>query len=130
MKPPPKPSPPPAAADPRADAAVAGVDPQALIPAEVRGTDRATGFADAADFARDVAGKLEAAQKAKKYSLYLELGAEYASVKDRGTIYEAAKQIILRMRDARPDKASEVTEVWLMISGRQVFRVLLHPSEP
>jgi Domain of unknown function (DUF4157) len=130
VKPPPKPSPPPAAADPRADAAVAGVDPQALIPAEVRGTDRATGFADAADFARDVAGKLEAAQKAKKYSLYLELGAEYASVKDRGTIYEAAKQIILRMRDARPDKASEVTEVWLMISGRQVFRVLLHPSEP
>ena len=58
----------------------------------------AAGFADAREFASDVARKLDAAQ-----------------------------QIILAIRDALPHKASEVTEVWLTINGRQVFRVRLHP---
>jgi len=75
-----------------------------------------------------VAFKLDAAQKAKNASVSMELGAEYAGVKDRGAIYESARQIILAIRDALPDKASEVKEVWLTVNGRQVFRVLLQPS--
>jgi hypothetical protein len=127
-KPPPKPSRPQATLDPQAEAAVARVDPNALIPAQARGTAQATGYAEAAEFARAVAFKLDAAQKAKNASVSMELGAEYASVKDRGAIYESARQIILAIRDALPDKASEVNEVWLTVNGRQVFRVLLHPS--
>ena len=127
-KPPPKPSPPQAALDPQAEAAAAHVDPNALIPAEARGTAQATGYADAADFARAVAFKLDAARKVKNPSVFMELGAEYANVKDRGAIYESARQIIFSIRDALPDKASEIKEVWLTINGRQVFRVLLHPS--
>jgi uncharacterized protein DUF4157 len=127
-KPPPKPSRPQAALDPRAEAAVARVDPNALIPAEARGTAQAAGYADAAEFARAVAFKLDAAQKAKNASVFVELGAGYANVKDRGVIYESARQIILAIRDALPDKASEVKEVWLTVNRRQVYRVLLHPS--
>jgi hypothetical protein len=127
VKPPPRPSPPQAAPDPRVESAVVGVDQDALIPADVRGTAKAADYADAKDFARDVARKLDAAQKSKNYSVFLELGAEYATVKDRGAIFQSARQIILAVRDALPHKASEVTEVWLTINGQQVFRVLLHP---
>jgi Domain of unknown function (DUF4157) len=127
-KSPPKPSRPQAALDPQAEAAVARVDPNALIPAEARGTTQAAVYADAAEFARAVAFKLDAAHKAKNASVFVELGAGYANVKDRGVIYESARRIILAIRDALPDKASEVTEVWLTVNGRQVYRVLLHPS--
>jgi Domain of unknown function (DUF4157) len=127
VKPPPRPPRPEATPDPQAEAAAARVDPNALIPADARGTAQASGYADATEFARDLARKLDAAQKAKNPSVFVELGSEYANVKERGAIYESARQIILAIRDALAHKASEVKEVWLTIDGRQVFRVLLHP---
>jgi hypothetical protein len=122
VKAPPKRSQPQAELDPQAESAAARVDPGALTPAGAHGD-----FADAREFARAVARALDAAQQAKRYSVFLELGAEYANVKDRGAIYQAAQQIILAIRDGLPHKASEVTEVWLTINGQQKFRVLLHP---
>jgi hypothetical protein len=124
-KPPPKPSRPQAEPDPLAESVAARVDPGALVPAGVRDT---ADFPDAQEFARDVARRLDAAQKAKTYTVYLELGANYANVKDLGAICRSAQQIVLAIRDALPHHASEVTEVWLTVNQRRVFPVWLHPS--
>jgi hypothetical protein len=100
----------------------------ALIPPGARGTPQASNYADVGEFARQVARELDIAQQRRNSQLTIELGANYATVQDRGTIYLAARDIVYRIRDALPHHASEVSHVFLSINGRSSFGFPLRSS--
>lgn len=128
-KAPPKPPAPPRKIDAAVEQAALKVDPNALIPAEVRGTDRAEEFgATGVDFALDVAKRLDAAQAKKDAHLYLEMGAQYANIKDRSGVFAAAKAIVFVMRDALTHHAALVERVTFTVGGEVAFSFSLHPS--
>jgi hypothetical protein len=125
-KPIPKPSATPAAPSPAVLSAAGQVDRLSLTPAEARGTAREGDYAQADEFARDVAARLDEAQKKQTADLYLDLGGSYALVKDRASIFEAVKAIVFRMRDALPHHASAVVRIYLRVDGRSVYGFPLH----
>jgi len=102
----------------------------ALIPQGARGTPQADNYANVGEFARHVARELDIAQQRRNTQLTIELGANYAAVPDRGTIYQAARDIVYRIRDALPHHASEVSQIFLSINGRSSFGFPLRPSTP
>jgi hypothetical protein len=119
----PKPAVPQAGPGPQVEAAIASIDPGALVPAGAR---NASDFPDARGFARAVAWKLYT-QDPKSSSVNVELGSAYAEVKDRVPIYESVRKIVRTMCDALPDKASGVTTVWVKIDGKSSFPMQLSP---
>jgi hypothetical protein len=127
-KPAPRPAPLPKT-DPEVDKAIATVDPNVMVPAEVRGTDRAGDFGGGGqEFARDVAKRLDAAQGKKDGQVTIEIGAQYASIKDRAELMSALKAIVFKMRDALSHHASLVERVNFTINGRIAYSFSLHPS--
>jgi hypothetical protein len=109
------------------DAAASGVDPKALVPDGVAGKD-ADQFGAAVDFALDVAKKLDEAQAKKTGNLMVEMGAQYANVKDRAGVFARAKDIVFKMRDALSHHASQVERVTFTVNGRISYSFPLHPS--
>jgi hypothetical protein len=128
VKPTPKPSATPAAPSPAVLSAAGQVDRLSLTPAEARGTAREGDYAQADEFARDVAARLDEAQKKQTADLYLDLGGNYALVKDRASIFQAVKAIVFTMRDALPHHASAVVRIYLRVDGRAVYGFPLHPN--
>lgn len=127
-KPAPRPAPLPKT-DPEVDKAIASVDADVMVPAEVRGTDRADEFGGGGqEFARDVAKRLDAAQSKKDGQVTIEIGAQYANIKDRAELMSALKAIVFKMRDALSHHASLVERVNFTINGRISYSFSLHPS--
>jgi Domain of unknown function (DUF4157) len=127
-KPAPRPAPLPKT-DPEVDKAIATVDPNVMVPAEVRGTERADEFGGGGqEFARDVAKRLEAAQGKKDGQVTIEIGAQYAGIKDRRELMSALKAVVFKMRDALGHHASLVERVNFTINGRISYSFSLHPS--
>jgi hypothetical protein len=128
-KPPPKPPAPLPKIDSAVEAAAAAVDPNVMIPAEVRGTARADEFgATGREFALDVAAKLDAAQAKKDVQVNIALGAQYATIHERADLMTALKAVVFRMRDALPHQASLVGRVNFTINGRIAHSFSLHPG--
>jgi len=123
-KPPAQPSP---KTDPAVEKAAAATDPKALVPDGVTGKD-ADDFGSAADFALDVARKLDEAQSKKNAHLMIEMGAQYENVKDRGSAFQRAKAIVFAVRDALSHHASLVERVTFAVNRRVAFSFSLHPS--
>jgi len=114
--------------EPAVEKAASSVDPKALIPAEVIGTDKADLFdASAVDFALDVARRLDVAHTQKNGNLYIELGGQYQGIKDRGDVFNRAKAIVIAMRDALSHHATNVLQVTFTVAGKIVFSFRLQP---
>jgi hypothetical protein len=93
------------------DAAIQSIPEDALVPAEFRGGARASEFADAREFARDLARQIDVAQQQRRDTISINLGDNYNSVRDRQTVRAAIENIIGRIRAALPHHGSAVTNV-------------------
>jgi hypothetical protein len=113
--------------DPAVEKAATAVDSKALVPDGVTGKD-AEMFGSAVDFALDVARRLDDAQTKKNTHLMIEMGAQYANVKDRAGVFQRAQAIVFAMRDALPHHAALVERVTFTVNGRVAFTFSLHPS--
>ena len=101
--------------------AIAGIDKNALVPPEARGKSDAAGRfdVDAQDFARDVARQLDAAQKARRFTVELTLSADYRDAQDVPAIFDEAAGIVQKVANALPHHASEVGQVIVQIAARK-----------
>jgi hypothetical protein len=93
------------------DSAIKSIPEDALVPAEFRGGPRAGDFADAREFARDLARQLDIAQQQRRDTISINLGDAYNSVRERQAIRAAIENIIERIRAALPHRGSAVTNV-------------------
>ncbi len=96
---------------PEVESAIGQVSPDALIPAEARGGADADSFADAREFAAQVARELDVAQQRSQDSITIRLGDNYNQVRDRRALVAEIERIIQMIRDALPHHASNVNFV-------------------
>jgi hypothetical protein len=118
----PRPTPPEARTYPQVEQAMRQIAPDALIPAEARGTPQASAFADAHEVARDLARRLDIAQQQGQDTITLRLGDNYNGVRDRRAMIDAAERIIQLIREALPHHASSVKYVDVYFGERLVTR--------
>lgn len=103
-----KAAPPEAESYPAVEAAIAKIPRNALVPAEAKGKGSDDDWADAQEFARDLAKQLDVAQKSNQDEISLNLGDNYAAVKDRQGVRQAVEAIIAKIRQALPHHAANV----------------------
>lgn len=122
-----KPTPPPRAARARTYASVekviATLDEDALVPAGAKGTPAAGDYADARELARSIAGDLDIAQQRRDNAVAVRLGPSYAGVKDKARLAAAVAEIVVKVRNALPHRASEVATVEIYFGDRIVRQV-------
>lgn len=104
------------------EAAINQIPPDALTPAEARGTAQAGDFADARDFARDVARQIDVAQQQRRDTVTIRLGDNYNQVKDRQAMRAAVENIVAQVRAALPHHGSNVTNVDVYFGGKLITR--------
>jgi hypothetical protein len=102
--------------------AIESLDNNALIPPEVRGKPEANSFPSAQDLARDLTNRLDAAHKAKQFSVDLVISAAYGKVQDIQPIFDEVARIVRQVREALPHHASNVGQVVVSIAGRPNVR--------
>jgi hypothetical protein len=107
---------------PEVEQAIQKIAPDALVPAEVRGTDRADNFADAREVAADLARRLDIAQQRGEGQIDLRLPATYSQAKDEETIIAALLTILRTIRDALPHHAAAVKYVDIYFGSRLISR--------
>jgi hypothetical protein len=103
-----KPATPQAETYPAVEAVIAKIAKSSLVPAEAKGKGNEDEWANAQDFARDLANKLDVAQKSNQDTVTINLGDNYAHVKDREAVRNAVEAIIKQVRQALPHHASNV----------------------
>lgn len=128
-KPAPKPSAAPPAPSPAVSLAISKIDKLSLTPKEVRGTEQEGDYTLAAEFARDVAARLDEAQRAHTYTVDLTLKSIYGRVSDKATIFQQAQAIVFAMRDALPHHASAVGQIRIWVDGKVVYSFPLRPGD-
>ena len=114
---------------PAVDQAIQKIAPDALVPAEARGTDRADNFADAREVAADLARRLDIAQQRGEGQIDLRLPATYSAAKDEENIIATLMDITRTIRDALPHHASAVKYVDIYFGPRLVSRGVGKPSQ-
>lgn len=107
---------------PEVERAISQVSPDALIPAEARGSADADSFADAREFAAQVARELDVAQQRSQDSITIRLGDNYNQARDRRALVAEIERIIQVIRDALPHHASNVTFVDVFFGERWATR--------
>jgi Domain of unknown function (DUF4157) len=117
-----RPAPPEARTYPEVESAIQQIAPNALTPAEARGTPTADSFADAREVARDLARRLDIAQQQHQESIELRLGENYNRVRDRDAMVAEIERIIQLVREALPHHAAGVTYVDVFFGERWVTR--------
>lgn len=125
----PRPTLPEARTYPQVEQAIQQITPDALIPAEVRGTPRTDSFADAQEVARDLARRLDVAQQQGQDTIHLRLGDNYNQVRDRRGMIDAIERIIQLIRDALTHHASNVKYVDVYFGESLVTRGMARRSE-
>ena len=121
----PKPPAPPTPSAPGADVeqAIGKIPNDSLMPREARGTPQAGEFVDAAqDVARDLAGKIESAQKKGQEAVDLRLPDAYNHVKDRPAMIDAVISLVKAVREASPNHGLAVKYVDVYFGNRLVTR--------
>jgi hypothetical protein len=113
---------------PEVEEAIARIPQDALIPAEARGKREADEFADSRQFAREVARQLDVAQQRGQDTITINLGDNYAQVKDRQGIRAAVEAIIAQIRAALPHHASNVINVDVMAGRTWLTRSRPRPA--
>ena len=105
-----------------ANKAIESLDNNALIPPEARGKPEANSFPSAQDLARDLTNRLDAAHKAKQFSVDLVLSDAYGKVQGIQPIFDEVARIVGLVREALPHHASNVGQVVVSIAGRPNVR--------
>jgi hypothetical protein len=106
-----KPAAPQAEIYPAVTAAIAKMPKDALVPAEAKGKDDPDEWASTAEFANDLARRMDIAQKGGQTEFTVDLGANYEGIKNRDTLRDSVEAIIQQVRDALPHHASGVRYV-------------------
>jgi hypothetical protein len=88
--------------------AIQQIPANALVPPEARGGANAGDYADAQEVARQIARLLDVAQQQGRDSIDLDLGPQYANLRDRGPIISEVGRIARLIRDALPHHAANV----------------------
>jgi Domain of unknown function (DUF4157) len=114
---------------PPVEQAIESLSPDALIPAEARGTARAGSFADTREVARDLARRLDVAQQQGQDTIDLRLGDNYNQVRDRTAMIREIERIVTLIRDALPHHAAIVRFVDVYFGNRLVTRSVPRRSE-
>ena len=122
------PRPPPASADKAVNNVVQALDRDALIPAAAKGTDLAGNFADAREFARNVADRLKEAQARKRSSVSVVIPQDYKTAADLREIFERMEAIVRQIAGVVPDGVKDVDEVIISPAQAPAYRrvVKLH----
>ena len=118
----PRTAPPEARTYPEVERVIQQVAPDALTPAEARGTPEADSFAEARQVARDLASRLDVAQQQRQESIELRLGDNYNGVRDRAAMITELERIIQLVRDALPHHAAGVVNVDVFFGERWASR--------
>jgi hypothetical protein len=118
----PQTAPPEARSYPEVERVIQQIGPDALTPAEARGTPEADSFAEARQVARDLASRLDIAQQQHQESIELRLGDNYNGVRDRTAMITELERIIQLVRDALPHHAAGVVNVDVFFGERWVSR--------
>jgi hypothetical protein len=118
----PRPAAPEARTYPEVERVIQQIAPDALTPAEARGTPAADSFAEARQVARDLASRLDVAQQQRQESIELRLGDNYNGVRDRAAMITELERIIQLVRDALPHHAAGVVNVDVFFGERWVSR--------
>jgi len=99
------------------DQVIRGLDNDTLIPPELRGKPDADKlYAQSQDFADEVARKLDAAQKARHFTVELTISADYRRARDIQAIFDEMARIVRLIANALPYHASEVGDVIVQIA--------------
>jgi hypothetical protein len=117
-----KPAAPQANVDEAVAAVVRSVAKDALLPAEAKGGG-GDWVDDAQTFALELAKQMDLAQSGADHEAVLTLPASYDGIKDKGAIISAIQTIVQKLRDARPDHASNVKVTVYVGRGRRIFFV-------
>jgi hypothetical protein len=114
---------------PEVERAIQQLAPDAVVPAQFRGTGKAGDFADARLVASDLARRLDVAQQQNQESIQLRLGDNYNSVRDRAAMIAEINRIIQLIRDALPHHATNVKFVDVFFGERLVTRGMARRAE-
>jgi hypothetical protein len=125
----PQPAAPEARNYPEVEAAIQRIPRDALVPAEARSGERAMSFADAQEFARDLARQLDVAQQRRQDTITMNLGKVYNQARDRQAMRAAVEDIIAQIRAALPHHASSVTNVDVYFGRNLITRGRARRSE-
>jgi hypothetical protein len=117
-----------ASADNAVNKIVQALDNDALIPAAAKGTDLAGNFADAREFARNIANRLKTAQAKKQSSIYVVIPQDYKTAADLREIYNRMEAIVRQIAEVVPDGVGDVNEVIISPAQAPSYRrvVKLH----
>jgi hypothetical protein len=122
---------PAASADKAVNNIVQALGDDALVPAAAKGTDLAGNFADAKEFARDVANKLKAAEDRKQYSVSVIIPQEYKGAADLREVYDRMEAIVRQIAGVLPGGVKDVNEVIISPAQAPTYRrvVKLHSGD-
>jgi Domain of unknown function (DUF4157) len=126
----PKPAPPAPPTVSALEQAIQGLDKDSLVPPEARGKPAAAKFPDARLFAREVANRLDDAQKARQFSVDCMLSDVFRDVQDTQALFDEVSRIVRMVADALPHHASQVGQVNVQIEDTNRRRVIrLHGTD-
>ena len=107
-----------------------GKDPKySLIPPEAKGGDPGR-WANEEAFARDLATKMDAAQKQNYAEISVTLSSAYRAVKDTEPILAAIGAMVKKLRDAREDHASSIRRVTVRVEVGGEMKIWGYVSTP
>ncbi|MEJ7570228.1 MAG: hypothetical protein WKF41_18440 [Gaiellaceae bacterium] len=101
---------------------IASLDDAALIPQSARGKPLANSFNKARDFARELAGRLDAAQSAKRFSVDILINSAYSEAEDLQSVFDTISGIAVRLANSLPHHSSAVVQVIVVVEGRPMVR--------
>lgn len=114
---------------PEVERVIEQIPPDALTPTEVRGTKAAGDFADAQEFARELARRLDIAQQQGQDTTDLRLGDNYNQMRDRTAMISEIERIVALIREALPHHASVIRFVDVYFGDRLATRSVPRRSE-
>jgi hypothetical protein len=103
---------------------IQGLDDNALTPPDARGKPLADSLSGAQDFARALADRLDAAQRAKNHTVAMTISSAYRQVADMPAVLDEVERIVRLVASAAlPQQGSNVGQVIVMVDTH-ILRVV------
>jgi hypothetical protein len=102
---------------------IQGLDDNALTPPDARGKPLADSLSGAQDFARALADRLDAAQRAKNYTVEMTISSAYRQVADMPAVLDEVERIVRLVAGAvLPQQGSSVGQVIVTVVDTHILR--------